>query len=229
MTLVRPLPRVLSRTVDPSPGVERRAPRVLAVADSDSYLKWAVWTLARLRDDVASRRPGPDGLEGPAAGEGPHVSAVVVRSPIAPTAGQTAAAVSGTGVGRPPVLGPGALRRLVRRTRPDVVLVAATGPVAELVAGQVVRALPAGRRPALLAGLPGMALPATPQGAGWRRWCDAFLVHARVEVGPYVEAFARQGARPDLVLTPLPFLDEAPAPPRAALRRVVLAAHAHVP
>ncbi|MFE6971742.1 DUF6716 putative glycosyltransferase [Isoptericola sp. NPDC057653] len=222
MTLARPLPRTHRRDRGPAvpPPGDRRAPRVLAVADSDSYLKWGVWTLARLRDD-----PGGDGADGL------RLSAVVVRSPIAPTAGQSAAAVSGTGVGRPPVLGPRALRRLVRRARPDVVLVAATGPVAEVVAAQVVRALPAGRRPALLAGLPGMALPATPQGTGWRRWCDAFLVHARVEAAPYVEAFARQGARPDLVLTRLPFLDEA-APrraPAAPVRRVVLAAQAKVP
>jgi len=220
MTLARPLPR--ERQSAAPPPVERRAPRVLAVADSDSYLKWGVWTLARLRDD--------DGAESAEGAEGVHVSAVLVRSPIAPTAGQAAAAVSGTGVGRPLVLGPRALRRLVRHTRPDVVLVAATGPVAELVAAQVVRALPAGRRPALLAGLPGMALPATPQGTGWRRWCDAFVVHARVEAAPYVEAFARQGARPDLVLTRLPFLDEAPsAEPAAPVRRVVLAAQAKVP
>ncbi|MFD6178993.1 MULTISPECIES: DUF6716 putative glycosyltransferase [unclassified Isoptericola] len=226
MTLARPLPRATPRerrSAAPPP-VERRAPRVLAVADSDSYLKWGVWTLARLRDD-----DGADGADGAEAAEGVRVSAVLVRSPIAPTAGQAAAAVSGTGVGRPPVLGPRALRRLVRRTRPDVVLVAATGPVAELVAAQVVRALPAGRRPALLTGLPGMALPATPQGTGWRRWCDAFVVHARVEAAPYVEAFANQGARPDLVLTRLPFLDDSPTAAPAPVRRVVLAAQAKVP
>ncbi|SKC36001.1 DUF6716 putative glycosyltransferase [Krasilnikoviella flava] len=194
-----------------------RPPRVLAVADADSYLKWAVWTLAGLRADGAPV----------------DVSAVLVRSPIAPTPAQVDAAVRGSGVPGPPTLSPRDLRRLVRRTRPDVVLVAATGPVAELVAREVVRATRPGRRPALLSGLPGMALPATPQGAGWRRWCDAFLVHARVEAGPYVEAFARQGARPDVVLTRLPFLEpsaaRAPGSPDAAVRRVVLAAQAKVP
>ncbi|CAM3668260.1 DUF6716 putative glycosyltransferase [Isoptericola cucumis] len=197
-------------------------PRVLAVADSDSYLKWAVWTLARLRDAAS-----------PLPGDAPRVSAVVVRSPLAPSGDQVAAAVDGTGVAPPVVVTPGALRRLVRRTRPDVVLVAATGPVAELAAGQVLRALPPGRRPALVTGLPGMALPATPQGTGWRRWCDAFVVHAHAEAAPYAEEFARRGARPDLVLTRLPFLDtlEAGAANRASapVRRVVLAAQAKVP
>ncbi|MGF0117753.1 DUF6716 putative glycosyltransferase [Promicromonospora sp. Marseille-Q5078] len=189
------------------------APRVLAVADSDSYLKWAVWTLAGLRRD--------DG----------HVeaSAALVRSPIAPTPEQVAAAVRGSGIPGPAVLSPRGLRRLVRTKRPDVVLVAATGPVAELVAREVLRATRPGRRPALVTGLPGMALPATPQGAGWRRWCDAFLVHARVETAPYVEAFARQGARPDLVLTRLPFLDGPAGDAPAGVRRVVLAAQAKVP
>lgn len=223
-----PTPRTTPRpTPGTTPGPVARAataPRVLAVADSDSYLKWAVWTLARLRDDGGAR-----------------VSAVVVRSPIAPSPGQVTAAVDGTDVDRPATVTLGALRRLVRRTRPDVVLVAATGPVAELVAGHVLRALPAGRRPALLTGLPGMALPATPQGTGWRRWCDAFVVHAHAEAAPYAAEFALRGARPDLVLARLPFLDaldeagdgvdgpdqvDAGRPP---VRRVVVAAQAKVP
>ncbi|MFC7878473.1 DUF6716 putative glycosyltransferase [Isoptericola sp. NPDC057391] len=231
MTVARPAPAARTEartdTRTSTAGTARRprpdAPRVLAVADSDSYLKWAAWTLARLRDDASTGAP-----PGSADAGAPRVSAVVVRSPIAPTPGQSDAAVGGTGVAPPAVVTPRALRRLVRRSRPDVVLVAATGPVAELVAREVVRATRPGPRPALLAGLPGMALPATPQGAGWRRWCDAFLVHARVEAAPYVEAFARQGARPDLVLTRLPFL-ETPGAARPAVRRVVLAAQAKVP
>jgi len=236
MTVTRPAPARATprphRAAAGLPGGDRRAPRVLAVADSDSYLKWAVWTLARLRDDGLAPVDGTAG-GGPTPAPGragpPQVAAVVVRSPIAPTPDQVGAAVAGTGIAPPPVLTPHALRRLVRRTRPDVVLVAATGPVAELVARQVARALPAARRPALLTGLPGMALPATPQGTGWRRWCDAFLVHARVEAAPYVEAFARQGARPDLVLTRLPFLDDPAGDAPAGVRRVVLAAQAKVP
>ncbi|GAA1710227.1 hypothetical protein GCM10009809_03210 [Isoptericola hypogeus] len=230
------------------------APRVLAVADSDSYLKWAAWTLARLRDDGGQDGGGQDdrgqddgGQDGGAA---PRVSAVLVRSPIAPTPGQASAAVAGTGLAPPPVLGTAAQRRLLRRTRPDVVLVAATGPVAELVARQAA-GVRAGRRPALVTGLPGMALPATTHGTGWRRWCDAFVVHAAVEAGPYAEAFAAHGAAPELVLTRLPFLDPAPPVPsaehgvgividpdndphpvfggKARVGRVVLAAQAKVP
>ncbi|PRZ06552.1 hypothetical protein BCE75_1067 [Isoptericola sp. CG 20/1183] len=194
--------------------------RVLAVADSDSYLKWAAWSLARLRDDG-----GTPALE-PAA--------VVVRSPLAPTPEQSAAAVASTGLPVPPVLSPGALARLVRARRPDVVLVAATGPVAELVARRVQRATRSGRRPALVTGLPGMALPATQHGTGWRRWADAFVVHGRHEAEPYRTAFARHGAAPLVLLSRLPFLDVPSAPTDHAPRpdaphRVVLAAQAKVP
>ncbi|PFG44065.1 hypothetical protein ATJ88_2783 [Isoptericola jiangsuensis] len=205
-------------------------PSVLAVADSDSYLKWAAWTLARLR-----------------SGAGARGTAVVVRSPLAPTPEQARSAVTGTGVAPPAVLGPAALARRVRDERPDVLLVAATGPVAELVARAVVRA-GGDRRPALVTGLPGMALPATVHGTGWRRWADAFVVHAPGEVAPYRSAFAGHDRRPALPVTRLPFLDAAtplpgtvrsgtvrsgtttaagsrPVPPH----RVVVAAQAKVP
>ncbi|GAA4720778.1 hypothetical protein GCM10023216_07260 [Isoptericola chiayiensis] len=196
------------------------AVRVLAVADSDSYLKWATWTLARLHDG------------GPGA---PEVASVVVRSPLAPTPDQVRAAVAGTGAPLPAVVGPREVGRIVAAHGPDVVLVAATGPVAELVARHVVRATRAGRRPALVSGLPGMALPATPRGTGWRRWSDAFVVHARQELGPYRAAFAAHGTAPRLALARLPFLDQVPQQPDSSTRipglphRVVLAAQAKVP
>lgn len=208
--------------------------RVLAVADSDSYLKWAAWSLARLRDDGGTPAVEP--------------VAVVVRSPLAPTPEQARAAVAGTGLTTPAVLSPGAVGRLAATHRPDVVLIAATGPVAELVARRVLRATRSGRRPALVTGLPGMALPATPHGTGWRRWADAFVVHGRHEADPYRAAFARHGAAPHVVLSRLPFLDAAAdhaapagAPPsgtpsRTSPRRVpgtphrvVVAAQAKVP
>jgi hypothetical protein len=187
--------------------------RVLAVADSDSYLKWACATLDRLGapDDVELER-----------------SAVIVRTPLVPTPSQVAAAVAGTSIVRPRVLGLGALSDHVRTTKPDVVLVAATGPVAEMVARVVVR-VDEPNRPALVTGLPGMALPATPLGAGWRRWCDAFVVHGRAEVEAYREAFAAQGATPHVVLTRLPFLERRTSPAGGPVRRVVFAPQSLVP
>src|SRR5690606_23668125 len=116
----------------------------------------------------------------------------------------------------------------VREARPDVVLVAATGPVAEMVARAVVRADPK-RRPALITGLPGMALPATPRGTAWRRWCDAFVVHSRRERLAYQEAFAAHSVEPEVVLTHLPFLERHAAMKSQPVDRVVFAAQAKVP
>ncbi|GGM27537.1 DUF6716 putative glycosyltransferase [Promicromonospora citrea] len=188
--------------------------RVLAVADSDSYLKWACATLDRL---------------GPVDDPDLDRSAVLVKTPIAPTTGQIAAAVAGSSVVRPAVLPVSELAAKVRSTTPDIVVIAATGPVAEVVARAVVAA--AGeRRPALVTGLPGMALPATPEGTGWRRWCDAFVVHSRREVTAYREAFATHGVAPAIPLAHLPFLERTATSLGAEpVKRVVFAAQAKVP
>ncbi|MFD2028111.1 DUF6716 putative glycosyltransferase [Promicromonospora aerolata] len=188
--------------------------RVLAVADSDSYLKWACATLDRL---------------GPAEESGLERSAVIVKTPIAPTTSQIAAAVAGSSVVRPAVLPVRDLAAHIRSHRPDVVLIAATGPVAEVVARAIVAAT-GKRRPALVTGLPGMALPATPEGTGWRRWCDAFVVHSRLEIGAYREAFAAHGVAPEVPLAHLPFLEHMSASlGTEPVKRVVFAAQAKVP
>lgn len=187
--------------------------RVLAVADSDSYLKWGCATLDRI---------------GAAEDEELERSAVLIHTPIVPTTNQIAAAVAGSSVVRPPVLSLRELKAHVRETRPDVVLVAATGPVAEMVARVVVRADPA-NRPALISGLPGMALPATARGAAWRRWCDAFIVHSREEIAAYRDAFAEHDVSPRIVLGHLPFLERLTVIPDRPVERVVFAAQAKVP
>lgn len=188
--------------------------RVLAVADSDSYLKWACATLDRL---------------GPADDAGLSRSAMIVKTPIAPTTGQIAAAVAGSSVVRPSVLSLRELGRRIREDVPDVVLIAATGPVAEVLARVIVRAT-GDRRPALVTGLPGMALPATREGTARRRWCDAFVVHSRREIEAYREAFALQGVAPDVPLAQLPFLEHTSQNlGTEAVKRVVFAAQAKVP
>jgi hypothetical protein len=188
--------------------------RVLAVADSDSYLKWACATLDRL---------------GPADEAGLDRSAVIVKTPIAPTTSQIAAAVAGSSVVRPAVLPVRDLAAQIRENTPDVVLIAATGPVAEVVARAIVGAT-GKRRPALITGLPGMALPATPEGTGWRRWCDAFVVHSRLEIDAYRVAFAGHGVTPEVPLAHLPFLEHMSASlGTEPVKRVVFAAQAKVP
>lgn len=191
--------------------------RVLAVADSDAYLKWAVATLGSLE------------LPGGELAERVRTRTVVVRSPVLPTPAQVAAATAGSAGPDPDVMAIWQLRRLLRSEPFDVVLVAATGPVGQVV-GRLVHDLP-GRRPALVTGLPGLALPATAVGVRRRAWCDAFVVHSRAERDAYRAAFAAQGLEPRIVLGRLPFAAPAvgPGPSGGARATVVFAAQPSVP
>ena len=109
------------------------APSVLAVADSDSYLKWSAATLAEMPAGWTRRQ-------------------VVVRSPITPSSAQMRAATGG----EVEVLGLTRLLGLIERQRPDVLLLAATGPtVRTLAAKRLLRT--ARHRPVLVSGLPGIS------------------------------------------------------------------------
>ncbi|PJJ76945.1 hypothetical protein CLV28_0157 [Sediminihabitans luteus] len=198
---------------------------VLAVADSDSYLKWACATLDALRTAPETA--------------GAHLTVMLLRTPIQPTVAQVAAATAATGVATPATVGLRGLRRALNRTRPDAVLVAATGPVAEVVA-RVVRAAHPGAL--LVSGLPGMALPARPDGVGYRRWTDLLVVHSHAERDAYAAAFAAQGRAPEVVVSRLPFLAPRPTTspevtpgavpepaPGPGVRHVVFAPQAKVP
>lgn len=156
---------------------------ILAIADSDSYLKYAVHFLEHLPQ---WRR-----------------QVMVVRSPVEPTSVQTRAALEGTFLkGRPPAVLP--LKRLASNANPapDVVLVAATGPVAREV---LLHFATSGKRPALVTALPGIALPATRRALAFRELSDLFLVHSVAEA----EEFARLGRLVDPDPDPV---DELPGP-----------------
>src|SRR6476469_4656686 len=98
---------------------------------------------------------------------------VVVRSPITPSAAQLQAATGGD----VEVLGLARLLGLIERQRPDVLLLAATGPTVRTLAAQ--RRLRTSRqRPVLVTGLPGISLPATRKAVEFRRGCDLLVVHS---------------------------------------------------
>ncbi|MED7923773.1 DUF6716 putative glycosyltransferase [Nonomuraea sp. LP-02] len=179
---------------------------MLAVADSDSYLKWA----ACLLDDL----PG---------GSSPDL--VVVRTPIAPSPEQIAAAVSGRGRPAPPVLSARSVRRLAERTRPDVILVACTGPVVDVLVSGVLDGLRP--RPVFVSGLPGISVPATEKAWIYRSGCDLFVVHSEREVAEFGEIAGRLGGGGAVGLARLPFLRAGAA--RAGGDRVVFATQAKVP
>lgn len=188
--------------------------RILAVADSESFLKWAATTLDRLAADD----PATD------------VRLVVVKGPLEPSPGQVGAALSGTTAENAPVVSRRGLKELVKTFRPDAVLVAATGPVAEMIARTTLRAAE-GARPVLFSGPPGMAMSAAATtGVKWRyRWCDVYVVHSPREVDLFAAAFARHGAHPRMVLSRLPFLGERSGGPPMEVTRVVFAPQSIAP
>lgn len=194
------------------------AVRVLVVADSDSYLKWG----ATLLDSLPSTWDS---------------DVVVVRNPVAPVDDQIADAV-GTEV----VVDRLSVRSLLARVRedpPDAIVLACTGPMAQLLLAR--RELREGPRPVVVSGLPGIAVPASEKAWTLRRGVDVFVAHShreRDEAGPVNEAVNGGGRRAQVVLARLPFLRSSQSTDRhatAVLRpgtdadRVVFAAQAKVP
>lgn len=154
---------------------------IAAIADSDSYLKYAVHFLDQLKD---WRR-----------------QVVVVRSHVIPTSVQTRSALAGTFLeGRPPAVVP--VRKLSTNLNPmpDVVLVAATGPIAREV---LIHFASLKNRPALITALPGIAFPATSRALGYRELADTFMVHSLAEADTFAilgEKMSLDGITPRAIL-----------------------------
>lgn len=224
-------------------------PRILAVADSDSYFKFACATLDALGPDWERR-------------------VVLARTPILPTAEQRQTAVAGSFLAD----GPPVQVLPVRSLGPlldgaDVVLAAATGPVVQEVFHRaaashldrverpLVRGLSrlrrqvgapfrrassstrnpddasSGRTTALVSALPGVAYPATEKAMRFRALGDAFLAHSHAEARDFADVLDALGS-PQAVLTArLPFLGSVgePTPDEAAVHTVVFAAQAKFP
>jgi hypothetical protein len=179
--------------------------RILAIADSDSYLKWSAATLAALPADFEPTQ-------------------VVVTSPLTPSRAQFHAA----GAADVPVVGASGLLSLVKRQRPDVVLLAATGPVVAVLARRLAGAA-SRARPVLVTGLPGISFPPSRRAVELRRGCDLLLVHSRREYRAYAEVLSDVAPWLTVGLARLPFLD-LPRPERVrGSGDVVFAAQAKVP
>ena len=158
--------------------------RVLAVADTDSYLKWAAATLAVMP---------PEWLG----------TILVIENPAMPSPAQIVSAT----LLPVEVLDRRAILRRIRTEAPDVVLLACTGPVVAAIAD--CRALRTAFRPVLVTGLPGISVPATKRAVSLRRGCDLFVLHSHRERSEFA-ALGRKIA-PHLVfgLATLPFLRSA--------------------
>lgn len=169
--------------------------RVVAIADSESYLKWASRMLDSLGPDVDSQL-------------------WLLDTPIAPTAAQIAHALAGSSRAGAtvPMLNRSELRARLESAAPDIVLAAATGPVVQQIAASAHRL---SRRPGVASGLPGIGLPARAKGVRYRRDCDLFITHSHHERAAYLDACTKVGVPLELTVTRLPLLSS-PGLPRAA-------------
>lgn len=155
--------------------------RIVAVTETDSYVKWAA------------------ALLGGARAEG---RLIVLDTQLVVSDAQLEAALAGTGL---------ATDRVARCTfdelagelrGADVVLAAARGPV-----GRVVARVAAGLdpRPVIATGLPGISIPATWLALHFRRECDVFLLHSHREIRDFRELAALRGITQRFALATLPF------------------------
>ena len=159
--------------------------RVIGIADSDSYLKWAgsflgAWPAGWTRE------------------------LLIVRTPAAPSDAQRRAALSVSPFHADEVDQVG-LRELIERVKtlqPDAVLVATRGPIAAVLLRLFAELHP---RPVLVSGLPGISIPATTKALTYRRQADLFVLHSRRELREFAELARSRGLTQRFALAGLPF------------------------
>ncbi|TQJ30117.1 DUF6716 putative glycosyltransferase [Microbacterium sp. SLBN-146] len=183
--------------------------RVVAVADTDSYVKWAASLIGT-------------------APAGWAVSLVVLDTPVSVSDAQLRAALRGSGVDAAAVRRAtfADLEKLLRETAPDAVLLAARGPLVRVLARGIAELEP---RPVVVSGLPGISIPATRRALVYRVQCDLFVLHSHHEIRAFAELAALGDFDPVLALASLPFAHRAGERPRADAGDLVFAAQAKVP
>lgn len=160
-------------------------PRVVAIADTDSYVKWA----AALLGGVAERW---------------DAALLVLETPLVVSDDQLASALSGSRLPRERVerISYGRLTARLTELGADVVVLGARGPLVRVLARDLA-ALP--QRPVVVTGLPGISIPATRRAVVYRLQCDLFVVHSRREVREFGALSARTGYAHRYALATLPF------------------------
>ncbi|MEI3847505.1 MULTISPECIES: DUF6716 putative glycosyltransferase [unclassified Microbacterium] len=159
--------------------------RIVAIADTDSYVKWA----AALLGGVADRW---------------DASLLVLETPLVVSAPQLRAALRGSGLDRDRVerVTYDGLAARLSELRADVVVLGARGPLVRVLARDVAALAP---RPVVVTGLPGIAIPATRKAVVYRLQCDLFVVHSRRELREFAALSARTGYAHRYALATLPF------------------------
>jgi len=187
------------------PAVPRR---IVGIADTDSYVKWAAALLGALGSEW-------------------DAELLVLETPVVVSATQERAAVSRSALERVSRIGYEELAERLTAVRPDVVLIAARGPLVRVVARLVAGLSP---RPVIVSGLPGISIPATKKALIYRTQCDLFVLHSRREVREFTALARLRGDAQRFALTRLPFADARPdAPPAPVGTDLVFAAQAIVP
>jgi hypothetical protein len=187
---------------------------VLAIADSDSYLKWGATLLGQL----------PEGWQR---------SLIVLASPVMPSGEQLAVALKGTtgSIAAPPILDLSALAVRIAILKPDVALLSVRGPLVRVVVRAIVGASVA--RPVIVSGLPGILIPATKRAIAHRAKVDLFVLHSRREVREFEEPATSMGIDMPFGLATLPFLPRQTCPQKTRGRtqngEVIFTTQAKVP
>ncbi len=158
--------------------------RVVAIADADSFVRWAA------------------SLLGAVPGIRAHL--LLVRTPLSASAEQERTALVGTGLDAGAVtrVGFGETAPWLEAQRPDVVLLAGRGPFVRLM-GKVIDSLT--HRPVTVSGLPGMAIPAQRGALEYRRHTDLIVLHSHREERAFAELGRRIGVEVPTALATLPF------------------------
>lgn len=163
--------------------------RIVALADSDSYVKWGAALVGALPPEWDREL-------------------LVVDSPLVVSDAQLASALAGSGVERVSRI---AFRDLAARLAagpPDAVLVATTGPTAMVIMRLLATLTP---RPVLVSGLPGISIPATRKALLYRRQADLVVLHSRREIREFGRLSRLKGWDHRFGLAALPFTSAEPA------------------
>jgi len=162
--------------------------KFIAIADSDSYLKWAAAFVGAL--------PGVTERE-----------LILIETPVLPSDSQRQAALAVGGVSPEQLFSLGLTEVLgvLRRDPPDAVLVAVRGPVAAVLI-RMIAELP--HRPVIVTGLPGISIPATRKALAFCRQADLFVLHSRREIREFTMMSREYGWTHRFALATLPFVEE---------------------
>lgn len=162
--------------------------RIVALADSDSYVKWGAALVGALPSEWER-------------------SLLVVTSPIVVSDTQLAAALDGSGITAVERVSVVDVATRVAATTPDVVLVATAGPIARVLVRAIARLEP---RPVVVTGLPGISIPATRKALQYRRQADLFVLHSTREIREFRTLAAAEGWEHLFGLAVLPFASRRP-------------------